>query len=129
MKTTTKTLRKRNLKAALHLRRKLRVRKKVEGTAECPRLSVFRSAKHVYAQAIDDVTGLTLAAASTMDKSLRSKAADAKKTEAAILVGDLVARRLKEKGVERVVFDRNGFRYRGRVAGIAKGARDAGLNF
>lgn len=127
MKTTITTLRKKNLKQALHVRRKMRVRKKVEGNAVCPRLSVFRSAKHIYAQAIDDVTGSTLAAASTVDKEIKGK--DVKKVDMATLVGSLVAKRLKAKGVETVVFDRNGFRYRGRVAAVAQAARDAGLNF
>jgi large subunit ribosomal protein L18 len=129
MKTTITTLRKKNLKQALHVRRKMRVRKKIEGDATCPRLSVFRSAKHIYAQAIDDVTGFTLAAASTLDKDLKSKVKDGKKMDLAGMVGGLVAKRLKEKGVDQVVFDRNGFRYRGRVAAIAQGAREAGLNF
>ena len=108
------------------LRRKLRVRKKVSGTAERPRLSVFRSARHIYAQAIDDVAGRTLAFASSREKAL---AGEGSKTEKASAVGRAVAERLKEKGVERVVFDRNGYRYHGRVKAVAEAAREAGLDF
>lgn len=129
MKTTIETLRKRNLKQAMHVRRKMRVRKKIDGTAECPRLSVFKSAKHIYVQAIDDVGGRTLAAASTVDKDLKKKVSNSKKVDAAGLVGGLLANRLKNVGVSKVVFDRNGFRYRGRVAAVAQGAREAGLVF
>ncbi|MEI6806647.1 MAG: 50S ribosomal protein L18 [Myxococcaceae bacterium] len=129
MKATIQSLRKRNLKQALLARRKVRVRKKVEGDAACPRLSVFKSAKHIYVQAIDDATGLTLAAASTVDKALKADIKGQKKLGAAGMVGDLLGQRLKEKGVESAVFDRNGYRYSGRVAAVADGARKAGLNF
>lgn len=129
MKATIQSLRKRNLKQALHARRKIRVRKKVEGDASCPRLSVFKSAKHIYVQAIDDATGLTLAAASTVDKALKADVKGQKKLGAAAMVGDLLGQRLKEKGVLEAVFDRNGYRYSGRVAAVADGARKAGLNF
>ena len=108
------------------LRRKLRVRKKVSGTAERPRLSVFRSAKHIYAQAIDDVAGRTLAFASSREQALGGEGS---KTDKASAVGRAVAERLKEKGVERVVFDRNGYRYHGRVKAVAEAAREAGLDF
>ncbi len=118
-----------NVKQALHQRRKIRVRKKVEGNAACPRLSVFKSAKHIYVQAIDDAAGVTLAAASTVDKDLKSDIKGQKKVSAAQAVGTLLGQRLKTKGVETVVFDRNGFRYRGRVAAVATGAREAGLQF
>jgi large subunit ribosomal protein L18 len=118
-----------NVKQALHQRRKIRVRKKVEGNAACPRLSVFKSAKHIYVQAIDDATGVTLAAASTVDKDLKSDIKGQKKVSAAQAVGALLGQRLKNKGVETAVFDRNGFRYRGRVAAVATGAREAGLAF
>jgi len=129
MDTTVKTLRKKNLKEAMHARRKISVRKKIEGSVSCPRLSVFRSTQHIYAQAIDDETGVTLAAASTVDKDLKGHLKGIKKLHAAGMVGELLAKRLKEKGVLKVVFDRNGFRYKGRVAAVAQGARDAGLNF
>lgn len=129
MKVTIQSLRKRNLKQALHVRRKIRVRKKIDGDATCPRLSVFKSAKHIYVQAIDDITGSTLAAASTIDKALKADIKDQKKLSAATRVGALLGQRLKDKGVLKVVFDRNGYRYRGRVAAVAAGAREAGLNF
>jgi large subunit ribosomal protein L18 len=112
-------------KHAARRRRHLRVRKKVRGTAERPRLAVFRSNKHVYAQVIDDVGGTTLAAASTMDKEFGdgSKAT----VEAARRVGKLVGERAKRSGISAVVLDRGGFQYHGRVAGVADGAREAGL--
>ena len=105
-------------------RRQRRVRKKIMGTAERPRLAVFRSNKHVYAQVIDDVTGTTLASASTMEKSFDGATAT---VDAAKKIGKLVGERAKSAGVEAVVLDRGGFRYHGRVAGIADGAREAGL--
>ncbi|MBH1989465.1 MAG: 50S ribosomal protein L18 [Myxococcaceae bacterium] len=129
MKATIQSLRKRNLKQALHERRKIRVRKKMDGTAVCPRLTVFKSAKHLYIQAIDDESGTTLAAASTVDKVLKADLTGLKKMDAASKVGGLLGHRLKEKGVLEAVFDRNGYRYRGRVAAAASGAREAGLNF
>jgi large subunit ribosomal protein L18 len=107
-------------------RRHRRVRKKVRGTADRPRLSVFRSSRHVYAQVIDDVNGRTIASASTMEKDARGSAAT---VDAAKAVGKRVAERAKAAGVDNVVFDRGGFRYHGRVAGIADGAREAGLEF
>ncbi len=108
------------------LRRKLRIRKKVSGTAERPRLSVFRSARHIYAQAIDDTAGRTLAFASSREEALRD---GGDKTEKARAVGRALAERLKERGVQRVVFDRNGYRYHGRVKAVAEAAREAGLDF
>lgn len=108
-------------------RRHFRVRKKVSGTAERPRLSVFRSSGHIYAQAIDDVNGRTLAAASTMEKDLRTGATG--NVEAAKSVGRLVAERAKSAGITTVVFDRGGFHYHGRVAALADAAREAGLKF
>ncbi|MEW5724077.1 MAG: 50S ribosomal protein L18 [Thermodesulfobacteriota bacterium] len=110
-------------------RRQARVRKKVLGTAERPRLCVFRSAKHMYAQVIDDSAGHTLATASTLSPSIRDQIKGLKKTEAAKLVGRLVAQEAKAKGVSRVVFDRNGFLYHGRVAALSEAAREAGLEF
>ena len=106
-------------------RRHLRVRKKVSGTPTRPRLVVSRSTRHVYVQLVDDVAGRTLASASTMEADLRSF--DGDKTAKAKKVGELVAQRAKEAGVDAVVFDRGGNRYHGRVAAIADGAREAGL--
>jgi len=108
-------------------RRHRRVRKKVQGTAERPRLAVFRSNRHVVAQVIDDSTGRTLAAASTQEKELRAGATGNK--EAAGTVGRLVAERARAAGVGRVVFDRGGSLFHGRVAAVAAAARDAGLEF
>ncbi len=109
------------------IRRHRRVRKKVRGTAERPRLAVFRSNKHITAQVIDDVTGRTLAAASTHEADLRTSATG--NTDAATVVGRLVAERAKAAGVAKVVFDRGGFQYHGRVAAVADAARAAGLEF
>ena len=106
-------------------RRHLRVRKKVSGTSTRPRLVVSRSTRHVYVQLVDDVAGRTLASASTMEADLR--ALDGDKTAKAKKVGELVAKRAKEAGVDAVVFDRGGNRYHGRVAAIADGAREGGL--
>jgi len=110
-------------------RRKRRVRRKVTGTAGRPRLSVYRSSKHIYAQVIDDAKGVTLAAASTIDQGYE-RDGEADKTAAARQVGALIAQRCKESGVERVVFDRNGYLYTsGRVHALAESAREAGLKF
>ncbi|GBF77049.1 50S ribosomal protein L18 [Paenibacillus sp. 598K] len=110
------------------LKRHLRVRKKIKGTTERPRLSVFRSAKHIYVQLIDDVQGVTLATASTQDKELKSITSGGN-VEAAKQVGQLVADRAKAKGVTRVVFDRGGYLYHGRIQALADAAREAGLEF
>ncbi len=110
-------------------RRKLRVRKKVNGTVERPRMTVFKSNKHIYAQVIDDVSGKTLAAASTQSAEIREQALSAKKTEAASLVGGLVAKRCADAKIEAVVFDRNGYKYTGRIAAVAAAAREGGLKF
>ncbi len=112
---------------AARIRRHRRVRVRVNGTQERPRLAVFRSLKHIYAQVIDDVTGATLAAASDMEASLRDDK-DAKASVAS-KVGALVAERAKERGVTAVVFDRGGFQYHGRVKALAEAAREAGLVF
>ena len=109
------------------LRRQARVRKKVSGTSERPRLVVTRSSRHVFVQVVDDVAGRTLVSASTMEADLRSSGGD--KTAKARKVGELVAQRAKDAGVEAVVFDRGGNRYHGRVAAIADGAREGGLKF
>lgn len=108
-----------------------RIRKRVRGTAERPRLAVFRSLRHIYAQIIDDERGITLAAASTLDRALR---ADGRlryggNVAAAREVGKLIAARALEKGITRVVFDRGGYRYHGRVKALAEAAREAGLEF
>ena len=106
-------------------RRHRRVRKKVTGTAERPRLAVFRSSKHIYVQAIDDLAGRTLASASTMETDLRGGTTAT--IEAAKKIGTLVGERAKAAGITTVVFDRGGFKYHGRVAAVAEGAREAGL--
>ena len=110
-------------------RRQGRVRKKVTGTLERPRLCVFRSARHIYAQLIDDVSGRTLVSTSTMAPSLRDRVKGLKKTEAAKLVGQEVAQAAKANGINQVIFDRNGFLYHGRVAALSESAREAGLEF
>ena len=110
---------------AARTRRHLRVRKKLRGDAQRPRLVVTRSARHVVVQVVDDVAGRTLASASTMEADLR--ALDGDKTAKARRVGELVAQRAREAGVEAVVFDRSGNKYHGRVAAIADGAREGGL--
>lgn len=104
-----------------------RIRRRLTGTAERPRLCVFRSNKHIYAQIVDDVAAITLASASTMDADL--KEGKGWNTEAAKAVGHLIATRAKDKGIEDVVFDRGGYIYHGRVAAVADAAREAGLNF
>lgn len=106
-----------------------RVRKKVSGTAERPRLNVYRSTNHIYAQIIDDVKGVTLCAASTLEKAVAAKVADLTKTEAAKVVGAAVAEKALALGIKEVVFDRGGYVYTGRVAALAAGAREAGLEF
>ena len=110
-------------------KRKARIRRKVTGTAERPRLTVYKSLKHMYAQIVDDTTGNTLASVSTGSKALKGEVKEDDKTEAAKKVGAAIARAALEKGVKRVVFDRNGFDYHGRVAAVAQAARDAGLEF
>ena len=113
-------------------RRKMRIRQKISGTSEMPRLSVFRSAKHIYAQVVDDVAGKTVAHASTLSKDLRAEATSqgrAKKLDAAKKVGEAIAKALIAKGISKVVFDRNGYLYHGRVRALADAARKAGLKF
>ncbi|MCB1155353.1 MAG: 50S ribosomal protein L18 [Deltaproteobacteria bacterium] len=114
--------------------RQRRVRKKVRGTSERPRLCVFRSTNHIYVQAIDDETGVTLASASSREKGFEvpaaeGESADGRKIRAGAKVGEEIAKRLQEKGVGAVVFDRNGFLYHGRVKAVAQGARKGGLAF
>ncbi len=108
-------------------RRHRRVRKRLSGTAARPRLNVYRSNRHVFAQVIDDVEGRTLVSCSTIDKELAPQLNELKKVEAAKLVGQMVAARAKDVGIDTVVFDRGGFRFTGRVAAVAEGAREAGL--
>jgi large subunit ribosomal protein L18 len=110
----------------------LRLRKRVTGTAERPRLSVFRSVSHIYAQVIDDASGVTVVAASSVEPAVRGKLATSERggnIAGAKAIGRLVAERLKEKGITRVVFDRGGFLYHGRVRAVAESAREAGLEF
>jgi len=116
-------------KNEIRKRKHLRVRKKVSGTAECPRLCVFRSNSHIYAQVIDDVNGVTLASASTLDKDVKAAVANGGNIEAASAVGKLVAERTLAKDIKEVVFDRGGYIYHGRVAALAEAAREAGLSF
>lgn len=111
------------------LKRHLRVRKKINGTAGRPRLSVFRSSKHIYAQLIDDVTGVTIVSASTQDKELVETIGNGGSVEAAGKVGELVAKRAQAKGLTQVVFDRGGYLYHGRIQALANAAREAGLEF
>ncbi len=118
-----------SLKKRTHEKRKRRVRKKLFGTPDRPRLTVFRSAKHIYAQLVVDETGKTIAGASTLDKETREQGDFSGKVEAAEFVGKLLAQRAKEQGVTKVVFDRNGFLYHGRVKAVSTGAREGGLEF
>jgi large subunit ribosomal protein L18 len=104
-----------------------RIRKKVEGTSERPRLCVFRSLNHIYAQVVDDTKGKTLCSASTVEKDLKAKTGG--NIEAAKAIGKLIAERAREKGIETVVFDRGGYLYHGRVKSLAEAAREAGLKF
>lgn len=117
------------LRRKRRLRRKRGIRKGVYGTSEKPRLTVFRSHKHIYAQIIDDQRGVTLCEASTRNRELRNDIADSGNIEAAKTVGAALAERAKEKNVERVHFDRNGYRFHGRVKGLADAAREGGLSF
>ena len=107
-------------------KRHLRVRNKIAGTADCPRLNVFRSSKHIYAQIIDDNAGVTLVSASSMEKGFDGSGSN---KEAARKVGEMVGKRAVEKGIETVVFDRGGYLYHGRVQELAEGARESGLKF
>jgi large subunit ribosomal protein L18 len=110
-------------------RRHMRIRRSMGGSAERPRLSVFRSLAHIYAQVIDDTAGRTLAAASSLDAEVRAEAVKSKKSEAGRMVGRLIARRAQANGIRRVVFDRGGYLYHGRVKALAEAAREAGLEF
>ena len=116
-------------KNAVRQRRHARVRKHVSGTPETPRLNVYRSSKNIYVQIIDDVNGVTLTSASTLEQKVKEEIAGKTKTEAAKVVGRIAGDRAKEKGIETVVFDRGGYLYTGRVQSLADGAREAGLKF
>jgi large subunit ribosomal protein L18 len=118
-----------NIRQQARVKRKKRIRKKINGTTQRPRLSVFRSARHIYAQVVDDTAGHTLAAASTIDKEVRSGSKFENKVDAAKFVGKLVGERALGKGIKEVVFDRNGFLYHGRIKSLSEGAREAGLIF
>ena len=111
------------------MERHYKIRNKIAGTPQRPRLNIYRSAKHIYAQVIDDATGVTLVSASTADKEIIDKVAELTKSEAAKLVGQTVGQRAKEKGIDTVVFDRGGYLYHGRVKLLADGARESGLEF
>ncbi len=113
----------------LRKRRHRRVRAKIAGTSERPRLNIYRSLSHIYAQVVDDEAGLTLASASTLDKSLADELSGKKKVQQAAIVGKVVAERSAAAGVSEVVFDRGGYRYHGRVKALADGAREGGLRF
>ena len=110
-------------------KRHIRVRTKISGTAEAPRLAVYRSTKHIYAQLIDDVAKVTLCSASSIDKDLRDKLGHGGNVEAAKVVGEAIAQKALKAGINECVFDRGGFLYHGRVSALADAAREAGLNF
>ncbi|MCE5189772.1 MAG: 50S ribosomal protein L18 [Eubacteriales bacterium] len=116
-------------KNAIRVARHYRQRKNIAGTQERPRLNVYRSTSHIYAQVIDDTVGNTLVAASTLDAEIKGKIEGKNKVEQAALVGELIGARAKAKGVTKVVFDRGGYLYTGRVAALADGARKSGLDF
>ena len=118
-----------NKKVQARLKRKKRIRRRMKGTAAKPRLSVFRSAKHIYAQLIDDTCGKTVASASSIEKTSKEQQKFEDKKNQAKFVGKLLGERAVEKGFKTVVFDRNGFLYHGRVKAVSEGAREAGLDF
>ncbi|PIP42501.1 MAG: 50S ribosomal protein L18 [Desulfobacterales bacterium CG23_combo_of_CG06-09_8_20_14_all_51_8] len=118
-----------NQRKTLRLKRKKRIRKNLAGTPNRPRMSVFRSARHIYTQIVDDTQGITLVAASTTEKEVREQQKFENKTAAATFIGRLIAERAAQKGIKSVVFDRNGFLYHGRVKAVSDGARKAGLDF
>lgn len=116
-------------KKQTYLKRKRSIRKKISGTHERPRLCVSRSVKHIYAQIIDDTSGKTLVAASSYEKDVKDNSELKNKVSVAGSIGAIIAARAKEKGIKKVVFDRNGFLYHGRVKAVSDGAREAGLDF
>lgn len=118
-----------NARETARQNRKVRIRKRIFGTEQRPRLSVFRSAKHIYAQLVVDSTGSTILAASTLTPDLRAEIGDLDKSDAAKKVGQWIGKKALEKNIQRVVFDRNGFLYHGRIKALADGARESGLVF
>ena len=116
-------------KNKIRKRKHVRVRKKISGTADCPRLCVYRSNSHIYAQIIDDEAGTTLVSASSLDKDIKGELSNGSNIQAASAVGKLVAERAAAKDIKDVVFDRGGYLYHGRVQALAEAAREAGLNF
>jgi large subunit ribosomal protein L18 len=118
-----------NDKKKAHLKRKTRIRKHIFGSSDRPRMSVFRSARHIYVQVIDDADGKTLVSAASTEKPVREHADFENKIAVAKHIGKIIAQRALEKGITKVVFDRNGFLYHGRVKAVSDGAREAGLNF
>ena len=118
-----------NRRTELRARRKNRIRKRIFGTPERPRLTVYRSLNHIYSQIVDDTQGVTLASASTVEKDVRDAQKFENKRAAAKYIGKLIAERATAKGIKAVVFDRNGFLYHGRVKAVSDGAREAGLDF
>lgn len=118
-----------NLRKVSRFKRKRSIRKRLSGTAERPRMSVFRSSRHIYAQLVDDVQGGTLVSASSLEKAVQNLPKFESKIAMAEHIGKLIGERAKEKGIEAVVFDRNGFLYHGRVKALSSGAREAGLKF
>ena len=116
-------------KSKARQRRHRRIRARISGTPECPRLNIYRSLTNIYAQVVDDTVGITLVSASTIDNEIVSQVEGKSKIEAARVVGKVVAERARNAGITTVVFDRGGYRYHGRVAALAAGAREAGLEF
>lgn len=116
-------------KNALRKKRHMRIRTKLSGTPDKPRLNIFRSLKHIYAQVIDDYSGKTVVHVSSLDPEIRKKVKVTGNAEAARLVGELLAKRAQEKGIQKVVFDRGGYRYHGRIKALADGAKEGGLEF
>ncbi len=118
-----------NIRDEARQKRKTRIRKRIFGTEQRPRLSVFRSAKHIYAQIVIDSTGSTILAASSLSPEIKEELGKLKKSDAAKKVGELLGRKAAEKNIRKVVFDRNGFLYHGRIKALAEGARESGLEF
>jgi large subunit ribosomal protein L18 len=118
-----------NSKMLARIKRKARIRKKIAGGPEQPRLTVFRSTKHIYAQIVDDTAGKTLVTASSLEKVFKEQPKFDSKIAAATFIGKLIAQRAIDKGIQKVVYDRNGFLYHGRVKALSEGAREAGLKF
>jgi large subunit ribosomal protein L18 len=116
-------------KRLARIKRRRRIRKRIKGTTDRPRLCVFRSAKHIYAQIIDDTRGLTLVSASSTEVDIRQKEKFENKVALATFIGKQIGERAREKGIQKVVFDRNGFLYHGRVKAVSEGARESGLEF